>query len=410
MYKLLQGLRVVEGAAFIAGPSCTMHMAQMGAEVIRFDNIGGGPDFTRWPIASNGKSFYWEGMNKGKKSVALNLSSDEGRELAVAIATAPGDNAGLFVTNYPVNGFLSYDRLKEKRDDIICLRVMGWADGAPAMDPTVNAACGVPLMTGPDNYNGPVNHSLPAWDLITGAYAAFAMMSAIHDRQRSGRGHDVRLPLSDVAMACLSHTGQVAEVLESGGDRERCGNDLFGALGRDFLCKDGRRIMLVALTGNQWRGLVKALNVGEQVAALESQTGISFSGSDAGIRYEHREALCGILASAIAEWNSEELGQVLDTHKVTWGRYQTVHEAVTQDGRMVNGNPIFASIDNPSGMNYPAAGPAASFGELPRGALQAAPVLGAHTDEVLAEVLRLPEHEIGRLHDAGIVANGGASA
>ena len=57
MYNLLQGLRVVEGAAFIAGPSCTMHMAQMGAEVIRFDNIGGGPDFTRWPSPATAKAF-----------------------------------------------------------------------------------------------------------------------------------------------------------------------------------------------------------------------------------------------------------------------------------------------------------------------------------------------------------------
>ena len=68
MYDLLKGLRVVEGAAFIAGPSCALHLAQMGAEVIRFDSIGGGPDFNRWPLAPNGASLYWEGLNKGKKS------------------------------------------------------------------------------------------------------------------------------------------------------------------------------------------------------------------------------------------------------------------------------------------------------------------------------------------------------
>ena len=74
MYPLLTGLRVVEGAAFIAGPSCGLYLAQMGAEVIRFDNIGGGPDFNRWPLADNGASLYWEGLNKGKKSVVLDLS------------------------------------------------------------------------------------------------------------------------------------------------------------------------------------------------------------------------------------------------------------------------------------------------------------------------------------------------
>ena len=85
MYDLLKGLRVVEGAAFVAGPTCALYLAQMGAEVIRFDAIGGGPDFRRWPIAPNGSSLYWESLNKGKKSVALNLTSPEGRELAQRI-------------------------------------------------------------------------------------------------------------------------------------------------------------------------------------------------------------------------------------------------------------------------------------------------------------------------------------
>src|SRR5688572_30980015 len=130
MYDLLKGMRVVEGAAFIAGPSCGLHLLQMGAEVIRFDQIGGGPDFRRWPVSpDSGASFYWEGLNKGKKSVALDLSRPEGRELAQRLAAAPGPGTGMFVTNYPAEGFLSYERLSAIRPDLICVRVMGWADG-----------------------------------------------------------------------------------------------------------------------------------------------------------------------------------------------------------------------------------------------------------------------------------------
>src|SRR6478752_2927963 len=118
MYDLLKGLRVVEGAAFVAAPTCGLYLAQMGAEVIRFDAIGGGPDFRRWPLAENGASLYWEGLNKAKKSVAIDLSKPEGRELAQRLATAPngdGDDAGLFVTNFPVDGFLSYEALSKLR-------------------------------------------------------------------------------------------------------------------------------------------------------------------------------------------------------------------------------------------------------------------------------------------------------
>jgi 2-methylfumaryl-CoA isomerase len=109
MYRLLSNFRVVEGSSFVASPVCGLYLAQMGAEVIRFDMIGGGPDFHRWPVAPQGDSFYWEGLNKGKKSIAINLAKPEGRELA--IITAPGERGGLFVTNYPVDGFLAHEAL-----------------------------------------------------------------------------------------------------------------------------------------------------------------------------------------------------------------------------------------------------------------------------------------------------------
>jgi len=228
MPNLLQGLRIIEGASFIAGPSCGLHLAQMGAEVIRFDQIGGGPDFHRWPLAQNGASLYWEGLNKGKKSIALDLGRPQGRELALALITAAGDNAGLFVTNFPEKGFLSYERLSERRRDLICLRVMGWADGTSAVDYTINAAVGVPSMTGPADDEQPVNHVLPAWDLLAGAHGAFALVAAERDRRLSGAGRHLKLALSDLAAATLGHLGQVAEVVQSG-DRGRMGNDLFGA-------------------------------------------------------------------------------------------------------------------------------------------------------------------------------------
>lgn len=239
MYDLLKGLRVVEGAAFVAAPTCALYLAQMGAEVIRFDNIGGGPDFRRWPLADNGASLYWEGLNKGKKSVALDLTRPEGREIAQRLAAAPnGEGAqdgGLFVTNFPVDGFLSYETLAKLRPDLICVRVMGWADGSQGMDYTINAALGLPQMTGPADDPRPVNHVLAAWDLLTGAYCAFTMVSALLARHRTGQGREIRAPLSDIAAATMANLGFTAETRLSGHQRPRMGNDIFGAFGRDFV-------------------------------------------------------------------------------------------------------------------------------------------------------------------------------
>ncbi len=403
MYNLLKGLRVVEGSAFIAGPSCALHMAQMGAEVIRFDAIGGGPDYRRWPLApGSGASLYWESLNKGKKSIALDLSSPAGRELAVAIATAPGDNAGLFLTNYPVKGFLSHEALQARRDDIITVRVMGWADGAPGVDYTINAAAGIPMMTGPADDDRPVNHVLPAWDLLGGAYAAFAMVSALLRRRATGEGAEIRVPLSDLAATSLSHTGQLAEVL-SGGDRPRMGNDLFGAFGRDFVCADGARLIVVAITANQWRGLVAALDLVAPVAALEAALGVSFA-QDEGLRFIHRAQLFPLFERAFAARRAADLQPLFDAGGVTWGRYQTLHEAATGDPRLFTANPVFQTIAHPSGLTYPAAGPAGTLAGEARGAVVAAPRLGQHTDEVLATVLGLDSGAIARLHDSGVVA------
>jgi len=402
MYDLLKGLRVVEGSAFIAGPSCGLHLAQMGAEVIRFDAIGGGPDWRRWPVAPNGASLYWEGLNKGKKSIAIDLGRPEGRELAVALATAPGENAGLFLTNYPVKGFLSHEALRARRPDIISVRVMGWSDGSPAVDYTVNAAVGVPAMTGPADDERPVNHVLPAWDLLGGAYAAFAMTSALLRRRATGEGAEVRVPLSDLAASSLSHLGQVAEVLH-GGDRPRMGNDLFGAFGRDFVTADGRRLIVVAITGRQWTGLVKTLDLDAEIAALETELGVSFA-KDEGVRFVHRARLFPLFERAFAARDSEALKPAFDAGGVTWGEYRTLREAVTGDPRLFAANPLFETLAHPSGLTYPASGPAATFAGEKRGPVAVAPRLGQHTDQVLAEILSLDSGAIARLHDEGIVA------
>ena len=405
MYDLLAGLRVVEASAFVAGPSCTLYLAQFGAEVIRIDQVGGGPDFRRWPLdPASGDSLYWEGLNKSKKSVALDLSRPEGRELAQRIATAPGDGAGLFVTNYPVDGFLSYERLRALRADLICVRVMGWPDGRPAVDYTVNAAVGVPAMTGHPDDPRPVNHVLPAWDLLTGAYAAFALVSAERARQADSQGREVRIPLSDVAIASLAHLGQVGEAMATGHDRPRVGNQLYGAFGRDFVTRDGKRLMLVAITPRQWKRLVDLFGVGAEVASLERELGVSFE-RDEGLRYEHRERLNPIIEAAIARREAADLAAAFDAEGVCWSRYQTLSQAVGGNPYFSSANPILSEIDHPSGRRYLAPGPAASVSSETRRAPSPAPKLGQHTDEVLSEVVGLSAGEIARLHDTGLVAN-----
>jgi 2-methylfumaryl-CoA isomerase len=403
MYQLLTGLRIVECASFIAAPSCALHMQQFGAEVIRIDPVGGGPDFRRWPLSPEGRSFYWEGLNKGKRSVAIDLTRPEGRALATDLITAPGEGSGMFITNFPHNGFLAHARLRALRADLITVRVTGWGDGSSALDYTVNAAIGVPYMTGPaETPEQPVNHVLPAWDLLTGAYAAFAAVSAERQRRLTGLGQELTVPLSDMALASLGHMGQIAEVL-NGGDRPRMGNALYGAFGRDFTTRDGKRVMVVAITARQWSGLLEALQLQHAMAELEKVLKVSFA-LDEGVRFTHRDMLFPIFEHAIGACTLAELQGRFEPNGVCWGPYRTLSRGLAEDPHLSLDRPLFNLLDHPSGHRYPAPGAAATLDGASRGPVVRAPHLGEHTEQVLAEVLSMSAAQIGALHDAGIVA------
>ncbi|MEO0033013.1 MAG: hypothetical protein RIS94_2771 [Pseudomonadota bacterium] len=395
MYDLLSGLSIVEASSFVASPSAGLYCAQMGAEVIRVDQIGGGPDFHRWPVTPDNDSLYWENLNRAKKSVALDLARPEGRELLQALIRATGQT----ITNFPATGFMAHDILARGREDLITVRVMGWADGSPALDYTVNNAVGYPMLTG--NGPDPVNHVLPAWDLLTGAYAAFALLAALRRRDATGQGGEVRLPLSDVAIGTVANLGSLAEVLTTGENRPRLGNAVYGLFGRDFVTADGQRTMIVAVTPRQWAGLVSCLCIEPEIAAIERDCGVSFA-SDDGLRYLHRSRLFPVFEAAIGARNHADLAAALDQAGVVHSAYRTMLEAA-RDPALVGDNPIFGQSENPSGAAYPAPGAFATLPGSPRGAPCPAPHNGQHSEEVLAQRLGLSTGEIATLIDTGIV-------
>ena len=398
MYNLLNGLSVIEASSFVASPTAGLYLAQMGAEVIRVDQIGGGPDFRRWPVTENYDSLYWENLNRAKKSVALDLGSPQGRELLQELVRKTGQ----FVTNFPVEGFLSHAKLAEGRADLITVRVMGWADGSPALDYTVNNSVGYPMMTGAGPE--PVNHVLPAWDLLTGAYAAFAMLAAVQKRAQTGEGLEVRIPLSDVAIGTVANLGGIAEVLYTGANRPRLGNAVYGLFGRDFVTADGVRTMIVVVTPRQWANLVAALNLESAIAAIEVERGVNFAKDD-GLRFNHRDALYPLFEAAIGARTHADLTAAFDAGGIVHSAYRTMLDAAN-DPALVANNPVFGSAANPSGFDYPAAGSFATVPQLDRQAPQPAPRNGANSEEVLAERLGLSSGAIAALIDAGTVKPG----
>ncbi len=399
---ILQGLRIVEGSAFVAAPLGGMSLAQLGADVIRFDPIGGGLDHARWPVTADGHSMFWAGMNKGKRSIAVDIRQPRGQELLTALITAPGPEAGLFSTNFPARGWLAYDRLAAHRADLVMVNLLGRRDGGSEVDYTVNPQLGFPALTGPAGRPEPANHVFPAWDAIAGQMIGTALLAALRHRDRSGEGQLVTLALKDVGLAMLGHLGMIAEAQVGGFDRPRYGNYLYGAFGRDFVTRDGERAMVVGLTDLQWSCLLKATGLGESVARLGCLLRVDLA--EEGHRFRAREALAALFEPWFAERTLAEVRAVFEAHRVTWGPYRTVSQALVQDPDLSTDHPMFSLVDQPGiGPTLTPASPL-DFSRVPRLPAAPAPRLGQHTDEILLDVLGLPAHEVGALHDAGIVA------
>lgn len=403
MPGILEGLRVVEGSAYVAAPLGGMTLAQLGAEVIRFDPIGGGLDAKRWPVTRKGRSLFWAGMNKGKKSIAVDFRQPEGRELLTALIAAPGPEGGLFLTNFPARGWLAYDALREHRDDLIMVNIVGNHDGTSAVDYTINPATGFAWASGPANTDVPFNHLLPAWDCITGTLAATGLLAAERHRTRKGEGQFVRVALSDVAISMVGHLGKIAQVEVNREGRPKIGNYLYGSFGRDFATRDKRRIMVVGLTRRQWAALVEATEIGEAVDSVEKMMGLDFG--DEGDRFVAREVIAALIKPWIITRSFEEVRQRFDEVGVTWGPYQTFTELVEQDPRCSTDNPMFEVVDYPGIGSFRTPASPLDFSESGRLPPARSPLLGEHTGEVLGDILGLSDAEIGQLHDRGIVAS-----
>jgi 2-methylfumaryl-CoA isomerase len=398
-YKLLNGVRVIESSAFIAAPMGGLTLAQYGADVIRVEMIGGGIDYLRWPVAPSGRSLYWTGLNKGKRSIAIDLRKPQGRELVAALATS--QQSGILLTNVAAP-WLTHAGLSAKRADMITCTIEGNPDGTTAVDYTVNSATGYPFVTGDAGPAAPVNHVLPAWDLACAMQGAFAVLAAYMRRQATGEGAEIRISLADIAFSTLSHLGVLADAELFNQERPAIGNYIYGSFGRDFACGDGERVMVAAISARQWQSLVEACDCAEALATAEQKLGLAFSVE--ADRYEGREAIAEIVGGWIGARKLDEVAKRFDETGVCWGRYRTASGLVADDWRVSTKNPIFSRIDTPGVGQHLAAGPTARIAGLERGPLAPAPLLGEHTDVVLSELLGLTGEAIGKLHDTGIVA------
>jgi 2-methylfumaryl-CoA isomerase len=381
----LAGLHILDITSYVAGPSGMMTLGQLGADVVRVDPLGGASDTRRMPLDGAGNSLYWLGLNKAKRSVTVDFSTEDGRDIVRRLISVPEDGYGIVVTNSVGQDWLTYDQLRKCRDDLIHVHIEGRGPDRAAVDYTVNPEVGLPFITGSAQQVDPVNHVLPAWDLLTGLHAAVGVLTAERVRRATGQGQGIRVALADVAVATMAHLGFVADAAVNSTARVRDGNFLYGTFGCDFVTADGRRVMVVALTPRHWRNLTKSTNLAGPLDALAATMSVDFA--DERVRYQYREMIAAILRPWFAARSYADATSVLEATGVLWGAFRSVTDLVDDPESLLRTSPVVQNVEQDGIGTYPVPGSVLRMSGTPAPPPAAAHRLGVDTDDVLAEWL-----------------------
>lgn len=400
-FRPLAGLRVVELSSYVATPLLGLTLVQLGAEVIRVEPLGGAPDRGRWPVTDSGVSLYWSGLNRGKRSLAVDLDGPRGVGLVVDLVASPP--CGVLVTNTDRYPELGYERLAARRPDVVHALLTGRSDGTPSVDYLVQARSGLPFLTGhpspQEELDPPVNQVLPAWDLLAGNCLAVALLAALHRRAATGVGAQLQLALEDLPVTALTTLGWYPDVVR-GGVRTRLGNEVYGTTGFDVATSDGARFMLVVLTPRHLRDLLRRTGLEAELAGVAERLGVDLA--DEGARFEHRDAVRDPVRRWFAARTREQARADLASATFLWEEYASFEQAAD---RALH-HPLVTTVDQPGVGEVMASRSPVRAGREAGAAPGAAPAVGADGEHVLRDCLGLSEAEQRALVQAGVV--GGA--
>jgi len=380
-----------------------MTLSQLGAEVTRIDPPGGASDTRRLPFSAMGRSIYWATLNRGKRSIEVNTRNPQGQELVGNLLASQGPEGGIVVTNTVGHSGVSYDELKAWREDLIMVHILGHADGRPAVDYTINSEVGFPMITGSADDTRPVNHVLPAWDLLAGLQGVIAVLSALKVRERTGKGQYITVSLADVAATTAANLGMVAEVVINNEPRQRDGNYTFGLYGHDFKTADGGHVMTILLTPKHWYTMVELTGTRDAFAGLSVSMGLDFD--DEVTRYKYRRVSSALFGPWFEQRSFAEATRALADAKILWGPYRSVEDFVRSPESPLAKSGLFEDVYFPEIGTVPTPRAVLRFDEdvvaIPRA--KNSPGVGTETNDVLHTDLGLDDEAIAALRAAGVI-------
>jgi crotonobetainyl-CoA:carnitine CoA-transferase CaiB-like acyl-CoA transferase len=408
MNACLSGLRVLDLSRILAGPWATQLMADLGAEVIKIEKPGDGDDTRGWgPPFAVGKddadlfSAYYLSANRGKKSVAVDLNAEAGREIVTSLAKS----SDVVVENFKVGGLrrlgLDYEALASVSPRLIYCSISGFGQTGPHKDKPgydllVQAMGGLMSITGASE-GEPMKAGVAVAAILTGLYATVAILAALNERRTSGQGQHIDLALLDVQIATLANQGM--NFLVSGKAPRRHGNAHPNIVPyQSFATSDGH---IVVAVGNdaQFERFVAVLGVPELSADSRFRRNAD--------RVHNRAELIEIISGKIRGFRKRDLLGALEAELIPAGPINDMHEvfadpqvaarALVVEQSLAAGRQPTRLIANPI-----------RFSRTPIRYRDAPPQLGAHTVEIIRDELGIPESKLDELIDQGVVSKSDA--
>jgi crotonobetainyl-CoA:carnitine CoA-transferase CaiB-like acyl-CoA transferase len=380
----LDGVRVVDLSRVLAGPYCTMLLADLGADVIKLERPEGGDETRAWgPPFAGGEAAYYLSVNRGKRSCALDLTDPEARDLALELCA----RADVVVENFKLGGAdrlgVGYEQVRERNPKVVYCSITGFGSkrqppGRPGYDFVAQAESGLMSVTGPAD-GPPYKVGVALVDVLAGLHAAAGVLAAL----KGGEGGRLEVPLLDSGLAGLVNVAQNA--LITGTEPQRHGNAHPNIVPYEAFETASGQIAVAAANDGLFRKLCAVLGRDELCSDDRYATNPA--------RVEHRGTLIPELSAAFAERSAEHWVETLAAAGVPVGKVRSVPDALAAAAEA--GQPATITLPHPTAGEIGLVG-SPIWGEWAGPAPKAPPLLGQHTAEVLREV-GVPEVEIERV-------------
>ena len=392
----LQGIRVLDFTRVLAGPAASLALADLGAEIIKIEPPGTGDETRTFPPFRDGESHYFLSVNRGKKSLVLDLKTEAG----VALARDLAAQCDILVENYRpgvMDRFgLGYEALSALNPGLIYCSISGFGMTGPLKDrPSFDIV--LQALSGALSVNGepgvpPTKLGIPLGDLVGGINGPIAILAALHERNTTGRGRLIDIALLDGMIGLLGYIAQLA--FFTGQDPRPQGSQHPNLVPYGIFPASDGQIIIACLTNGFWSRICESLGQPDWIADPRFDTIEK--------RRDNREAVNAMISAITEQRSVDQLVDLFTRYQVPNAPIMGVTEALAQPQAVAR--EMVVEVDHPTMGPIPIVGRSIKFPGAAQPAPEAPPVMGQHTDEILSGILGLTGEQISALRASKVVA------